>query len=180
MKERKAVMVAKIITHIALIRTSLSSVIDKYFSVLKILKVCLLVLRYKSQLCYKAVQEFSGKTTKGISQTLLWGISLCIVCPLQQQIFIRYFHGQRSSHKAPKTSPIPAEASTSSTAIPLSPHFTEHFLWRSKYLMTLSQVIRKQVAFSKLVSEKCVSACEYTHLLIQTRSSNQMGHLQSC
>lgn len=44
MKERKAVVVAKIITHIGLIRTSPSSVLDKHFSVLKILKVCLFIL----------------------------------------------------------------------------------------------------------------------------------------
>lgn len=49
MKERQTVVVAKIIIHIGLIRASSSCVIDKHFPVLKILKVCLLVLYYKSQ-----------------------------------------------------------------------------------------------------------------------------------
>lgn len=54
MKEEKAVVLVKNISHTGLIRTSFSCVIGKPSSALKILQVCLLVLYYETQFYYKA------------------------------------------------------------------------------------------------------------------------------
>lgn len=122
-------------------------------------------------------KNFLGRLQKGSLKTLLWGISLCTFFPLQYQTLIRCFNRQKSSHKAPKTSLISAEVSTSSTSIPLS-QFYRALLMEIKVFNYSIISYKEYVAFSKLVGEKCV--CEYTHLQTQTMTSNQTGHLQSC
>lgn len=54
MKERKAVVVVKNMSHMGLIRTSWSCVIGKHLSALKIVQVCLLVFYYETQFYCKA------------------------------------------------------------------------------------------------------------------------------
>lgn len=68
MKERKAVVVAKIITHIGLIRTSSSSVIEKHFSVFKILKYASWSLAMNLSSVIGPYKNFLGRLQKRISQ----------------------------------------------------------------------------------------------------------------